>query len=633
MTDTSYDEELAAFKKEHNSGASQIPGQRASTDTSYEEELEQAKKDLAKPRTASSEKQRPPAVPLSEFKGQKLQFATPWKTYETGIPLNPGLARALAQVGSGTADWKQGGKQLINDITGKPVFENADRAAADEKRRFDDPLNRGFMGTVNNLIGKVGPALAIPASAPAALGSYGPLALGAASGALQGAVEPVATGESRGANIGIGAVAGSVIPGTKALLQRAAGMNDPYTNQLAREAVERGIKSFGAVDTAKPGFMTAIRHVAEAIPVAKGFIQKTQEKRDKEFTRAVSKVVGLDTDNLTSKALQDQHDALEKTIQNTWGSKDLVVTRDLRNTLADLRQKASTYEGDVSRPLLARIQNFEDRIVTKTGVDPQTGTRFRYDAVPGEVAHNFQEGWEKGYKDAGVDPHQVVPLFEKLRESVNSTFKSQLPQAEREALDTATTQYKASKAVMPAITKSTVGRGQREAGTVSPQDLSASVENWYGKNAGETPFGQLPQIGQQIMRDTSTKDRTLLSLLPAMGITGVAGGHMGYLANPGSTGIGLGIAGALSGIGSVTGLIGGALSSKGVREALMDNSMTLPSQGIRAIAAQGPLAWREQTQANEELGPLPEEPVETAPEPVPPQGPLNNTANLDVPWL
>lgn len=610
-----YEEELAAYDKEHGrGGASQIPGQPELT---YEQELEEYKRARTDPKLAAAvkaraeynaEKARPPATPLKDFEGQTLQLGP----FDTHIPLPAGTVRSLAQIGSGVADIPLGYKQLINDLHAKaglkPQFEGADQAEADAKRLTDDPLNRGFWGGANNILGKSTLGMLMPGAVPAAIMRAAPITapiLGGLTGALQGALEPVATGESRGANMAVGAGAGAAIPGLKYGLSKSAGHYDETMNPLAREAIDRGIRSFGLADTAKPGLMTAIRHVADALPVSKQYIDRLDAKRGTEFTRAVGRVIGLNTDTINGDQLLQHRKDLEGTLSSTLRGREVVLTPKTLRELEAIRQKSNRYEPAVSGPVNQRLDNLLDhtRVVVRT--DPKTGRQYRQTVVDADIAHNYQEGWANSFDATGSSNHQNIPLMDDMRKIVAGALDDQLPQAYK----TTNTQLDATKAIMPAAVKSTVGQAQRETGSISPQDLSASIANWYGKNATESPFGKLPQIGQQILRDTSTKDRTILSnsALPAFGILGGAGGSMGYIANPNITGFAKGAGAVLGGLYSTTGTLGAALSTPGVRRWAVSEAPGIGEAAARGAAVQGPLAWQEYELANQEFGPKPEE--------------------------
>lgn len=634
MADETYEEIVARHRKENGGGgASQIPNENE-----YANIVEKHRKAVAAEAAAPAPKEstRPPATPLADFEGQTLQFG-PW---DTGVPLPAGTVRSLAQIGSGLANWPLGYKQLINDLHAhaglKPQFEGIDRSTADEKRKLDDPLNRGFWGGANSFLGNMAPAMLAPASLPASMVRAAPSALpilGALTGAAQGAVAPVGTGESRTANTLIGSAGGAAIPGLKYGLQKAAGWHDPAQNALAREAIERGVKSFGLADTADPGFMTAIRHVANALPFSKGYIGKVADKREKEFTRAVGNVIGMNTDDLTSAAVNAHHKTLEDSLKSTWAAKPFVVTRQLENQLNALEAQANKYDRAVSGPITDRIQAFRDRIQTRVGVDPVSGLPYRQNVVPGDVAFNFQDGWRKAYGTVprNADEHQLNPLMRDLRKAVTDTFEGSLTPEEVQAARALDTQLQATKAILPATSKAEVGQAQREAGSMAPKDLSDRILNYYRNNQTDSPFGQLPQIGQQILRDTSTKDRTILanSALPALGILGGAGGSMGYISNPNAVGILPALAMGATGLISTTGAVGGALSSPGVSKWVLKDSPGIVEAAARAAAVQGPLAWRENTQAGETLGPLPDEPEEKEPYRVEVRGTRENMTPAD----
>ncbi len=143
------------------------------------------------------EAQKPERV--TDFKGN-LQFASPFGTLDTGIPLPQFLNKGLAQFGSGVADWGLG----LDQMRGK-----APQGAAEVKRATDAQLNEDWAGKGLHFAGKVAPALAVPGIG----GAAGMIGTGALAGGLSGLFEPTAQGESRGMNTAVGAGLGGILPG------------------------------------------------------------------------------------------------------------------------------------------------------------------------------------------------------------------------------------------------------------------------------------------------------------------------------------------------------------------------------------------------------------------------------------
>ena len=220
------------------------------------------------------------------------------------------------------------------------------------------------------------------------------------------------------------------------------------------------------------------------MPLFKGQIEKWDTARQNLFNKQVGDVIGLGDQPLTNATVGARHEELKKGIEDTWKSQPLIVTKTMKQQLDDLRASADKFAPNVAAAIRKRISSLEDRIVDKPGIDPVSGIQFNQKAIDGEVAHNLQEGWRLETRNAkDVDEHQVRPLLDDLRKIVTGTFESQLPQDQREALATANTQLGAAKAILPQTVKAETGLAQREIGEMSPNDLSQSIANYYGKNA------------------------------------------------------------------------------------------------------------------------------------------------------
>jgi hypothetical protein len=598
-------------------GASQIPGLTLADEAAAFNERRMKARAAG---TSLEAKARPPETPLSDFKGQTLQFATPWKTYDTGFELNPGTAKSLAQSGSGFQDMILGAKQLA----GRAGTKEQSEALADEKRKLDDPLNRGVMGTINNMIPKVMVGSLAPQSV---LGS--PVATGIGMGAAQGAIEPVATGESRMGNIAIGGAAGAFVPQAVKSANKIAQTSDPIMGPLAQEAARRGFP-MGLADTAEPGFATSFRNVGRYVPLFKQQIEKWDAKRQELFNRQIGDVIGLDGKPLTSTNVTARHDELKKAVEDTWKSQPLIVTRTMSQQLDALRAKADKFAPNVAAAIHSRIDSLEGRMTNRAGVDPVSGLPFTQRSIDGEVAHNLQDGWRlesRNTKD--VDQHQVQPLLQELRGIVTGTFESQLPQAQREALTTANTQLGAAKAIIPSTVKSETGQAQRTIDEMTPNDLSQSIAKYYGKDSKDSPYGQLGNIGQQIIKDTSTRNRSLLantgpvvgSLTGGAGAGALVGNTMGAISDPGVFNIGASLAAGLAGAGGIGGGIGSLMASPGFRKLMTEEPKTFGEDMARRMGksamVQGPLALQERYDTSRQLG--------TEKEPEPPRVDIRGT--------
>ena len=121
-----------------------------------------------------------------------------------------------------------------------------------------------------------------------------------------------------------------------------------------------------------------------------------------------------------------------------------------------------------------------------------------------------------------------------LRNDLIQHFNKNIDPKDAAALTEARGQWKAYKALDAGLRKSEAGIAQRSPGVVTPNDLSRGVSSTYS-NPARTPFGDLPQIGQQFLRDTTAQTggsprAFLQNNATTLGI-GALGG-LGWAANP-----------------------------------------------------------------------------------------------------
>lgn len=531
---------------------------------------------------------RPPAVKDSDFEGSTLQFGP----IDTGVKLPNAVAKGLAQVGSGIADYPL----RIRQIMGKATREDAD-----EKRRIDDPLNRGFAGTINNFAGKVLPALAIPATIGS--GAVAPLITGFGAGALQGALEPVATGESATKNMLMGAAFGSLIPGAKLGLQSMTNQFDPFLGPLARSAEQRGF-NFGTADTAdQTSLMRSVRNVGRYFPGSAQYINRVKDQNEDQFMREIARTIELPagTDRITKGTLRAQKGNIGQRIGDIWDNNELIVTPQLRTSLRNARVQAIREQTPETAAVVERqINNFNSKVRFRT--NPQTGQLERY--IPGNEAHALQSEWNKRFGRFSANPDDASTYIQDIRRSMNNTFHQGLPADEGARLLDANNKYRAIKSLEDPVAAAEVGKAQGQPGRITPQALSIAVDRGF-KGDVTTPFGDLPQIGQQFLRDTSTRNRDILA---NWGVPMAFGATSGLLASPTFSG---GVGGAGLGAATLGALVPTILSSPGMRRQIANAPSTYGGRAIGNImrkgAAAGPLAFSENMEADAVLGPVEEE--------------------------
>jgi hypothetical protein len=479
-------------------------------------------------------------IGTESFEGSKLQFGP----ITTPIPIPSSVGRGLAQLGSGFADVGLGSQQLLGLAT---------KADVDEKRRIDAPLTAGPVGSFNNLVGKVAPFTMMPYGvAPTALKGAGPLLEGALTGAAQGALEPVATGESRGANVALGAGAGSIFPAITGGLRRA-GRPDEKLSGLVAEAQREGIP-LSTADVTTNRLIKAFRSFADDLPFTGGTNEALRDRKQEAFNKAVGSRWGSEATKHTEDQRLVDKKKITDVMDRVWGNNNLPFTNatgnDLRTDFQAIRKEAEMFDDATKNTVNKHLDDFERQMMT----DPNG-----FGMMPGKVAKNYQTDWYDKFGNKGGGAGQADRLMMNARQKMLDRFNQSVTGKDADDLTRARSQYRAFKSALPALQKADAGVAQRQVGDVRPVDLSAAVMTGYKGAPGSSPFGDLPQIGQQFLRDTTPQ--TGGSMRAMVQNSALAGGALtgtGLLVDPITS---LTLGGATLGLNKM-------LNSPGFREAI-----------------------------------------------------------------
>lgn len=507
----------------------------------------------------------PPRVPDSDFEGSTLQFGP----IDTKIPLPNGVAKGLAQIGSGFADWGMGSAQLMG---------NATKEDAGAKRALDKPLNEGIMGTINSFAGKLAPTLTMPAGLlPNAMRGFAPVVEGLATGAVQGAFEPVAPGESRGANMAVASGAGALLPGAMALARRGAAP-EPSLAPLIASAEREGIP-LGVADTTRNKLVKAFRSVANDTPITGGSNQTIREEQQEAFNKAMGARWGSNATKHTPAVRDADKARIVKDLDEVWSKNELPYDANLFGTLQKMEADVTKLPEAEGKAVQKWIDDINNKVVVKPNGDLY---------LPGDVVNSMQKDIFKKF-GKGNDERSVVMM--QLRGELIDHFNQGVTGPEAAKLTAARGQYRAFKSVEDALKKSDLGVAGREMGDIRPTDASAGILRTYNRNPAGSPFGDLPRIGQQFLVDrTAQTGGSPKALIQNSAIgAGVLGG-VGVMSLP--------AAGALAG-----GFIAGnkALSSPAIRRAiqnpvvtraLLDNSNTAAAtrEALQSMVRRAPAA-------------------------------------------
>lgn len=439
---------------------------------------------LFKKQTSAPAKPRapiePPRVNPDQFKGSTLQVGP----LDTKIPLPASVAMGLAQIGSGIMDPVLGYKQ---------IFGNATRADADEKKKLDDPLNRGFAGTLNNIVGKALPFTAVPFGVLNYARGAGPILEGALTGASQGALDPVGTGESRARNMAVGAAAGAAAPTAMAVVRGTNRPADAQVERLIQSADREGIP-LGLADTTQNKLVRAFKSIADDMPGTAGGNAAQREAQQEAFNRAMGSRWGSPVAKHTPSEVTAARQRMGQEFQDIWSNNNLPYNADLFQRLRAAEARTQFLPENEARRMQNYIQDLENRVQADA-----KGNLF----ISGEAAHNFQSMLGAKAPKDGALRNEMGDLRRDILDVFNQSVAG-TPYADR--LQRVQQQYRAFKTVEPLIRKAEAGMSGRVEGDIPASLVPGAVMKGYPTgNVTDTPFGDLPQIGGRFLADRTER--------------------------------------------------------------------------------------------------------------------------------
>ena len=440
---------------------------------------------VSSPRSVPKEATQEEAPPV-DMSGGTLDFATPFGTVKTPIPLPASIAKGFAQVGSGIADYDLGFRQLIG---------KASKQDAADKRRLDKPLTEGVVGTLNQFMGKALPTMLIPYGWASKAGSVaGPLIENVAGNVAVGALEPVAPGESRAMNMGVAGAAGAIPSGLTALARRSVQLEDDAARLAASAQNKWGIP-LSPADVTENRLVKAFRSVADDSMIPGVSSRGLREEQQQAFNRAMGSAWGSKATKHTPDVRAADKDRIVKALNNAWDNNNLPYDANMFGALRQLEANAEKFPGQTRDTILRHIEDLESRVIA----DP-SGNLY----IPGPVANEFQKDLFKNFGNKGR-PDALDNQMMDLRGTILNHFNSNLTGAEAKALNEARGQYRAFKAMEPTLQKGDVGTRGRFEGDIDPLLVSEAVRSNYKSNPAGSPFGDLPQIGQRFLVDRTAQ--------------------------------------------------------------------------------------------------------------------------------
>lgn len=440
--------------------------------------------------------------------GGSLQIAG----FDTGIPLSQGTTRGLAGFGKALVDTGRGLKQAGTDAARYFVEEGlgmeapglraslaSQQADIDAARERDAPLMQTGAGLGGNVAGYattlLGPGAGLRGTQAARALLPQTIAGNAAQGAALGALQPVESGDSRAGNAGLGGLFGAggatVAKAVGALGTRAAEAVPEHVRAIYEAAKARGIELTPA-QLSDSRFMRWAQSMLRSVPFTGSQARYANQVGD--FTRAVSKEIGEDTDRITPEVYAAAKGRIGGEFNRLTARNDLVVDTGLAGKLAAIQREASQYGGQETQQAVGSA--------LKRLFDQAQGS-----AIPGRVYQSIDSQLGNLTKQGGEKAHYLGQIRTALREGMDASVSP----GDQAAWQAARGQYRDLKTIRDLVAKSEDGR-------ISPAALSGRIT---ANNAGKESqaagrrggLGELARIGQRMKEPPSsgTAERGLVS--------------------------------------------------------------------------------------------------------------------------
>lgn len=380
------------------------------------------------------------------------------------------------------------GKALSDIVAGsKQLAGFGDQNEINETKRRDAPLTDTWAGFAGNLAGNVA-AFAPTAMIPGANTLTGAGVIGAATGALQ----PVAEGESRGGNMGLGAVGGmgGQLVGQAAgrLLRPVRAQLSPQAAQLAQQAQARGIP-LDAADLTGSKPLKVMRDVMSNLPLTADRQAAAQAAKQGAFNRAVTNTFGASEESVTPQVLQGARNRIGQEFTDLSARNTLQASNGLVQELANIEAQAHrSMTPDVARVVTNHIDDVLSRV--EPG-DVINGQAYRaLDSELGRVTRTTSNGDIR---------HGVGLVREALRDAMDQSISA----ADRTAWQQARRQYANLMTVAPLAARS-------ETGDVSGRTLLAAALRQRKSAAfnGGGDLGELGRIGRAFVAEQTPNSGT-----------------------------------------------------------------------------------------------------------------------------
>ena len=421
------------------------------------------------------------------------------------------LDKVAAGFGKSIYDTGRGIKQIFGGYTPEEV---------EEQRRLDAPLMDTGAGVVGNVIG-AGAQLAIPggqasllAKAPQAVAKVAPYALAGAQAAGFAGLQPVGVGETRLGNAAEGGAWGvggqAVGAGVGRLAKGGSDKLSPMAHDLYMKAKAAGIDVMPH-QLSDARVIKWLASVTKDIPFT-GAASANKRQVD-QFTRAFSKTIGQNTDEISPSVLDDASSVISKLYDDAYDGVQVTV------------------DGQAGAAYQKLVKSLEPRLTADQ--------KRQFGALAEEVGENINNGRIDGkvYQELrkelkaiqSENPNAYGNAVKELQAIIDSTAKRSLP-PERVAMhQRADRLYRNKKVADKALSRAdTMDVKTATEGKVNPATLRSATG---GKYKPTEEMDTLARIGQMI-KDPAPQSGTMPRQL--VGGALLAGG--GAVAPPGVLG-------------------------------------------------------------------------------------------------
>ncbi|MDE3023494.1 MAG: lytic transglycosylase domain-containing protein, partial [Pseudomonadota bacterium] len=418
----------------------------------------------------------------------------------------------MAGVGKGVVDTGIGAKEL--GLTGAAWLENkfpgitqwsqtelglpsAESALkkteqqVDEEKVLDQPLMGTKAGMGGDIVGNLATTL-LPLGAASEGGSLAAKALlnpvtykaAITTGALQGALQPTGTQDSRMENTVTGGLLGA---GSNFALNTLGHFAQPVQNiisnahQKAVEVLKNAGIPLDAAQLSGSTFLKKLRSYLPDNPITAGAQSQFTDKQQTGFNRAVLNIVGENANHATPDVMGRAQNRINNVFKDVLSRNNIKIHDQTVNQIGDIQEAANL---DEKKP----INNLANRIVN---VMDEKGE------IPGQTAYTIKKDLDRY---ASSSDTTLAYHARQLRSTLMNAIKESLPEQDKNAFDTARSQFSILKNVEGSIDN--MGNGN-----ISPSRLANILSQ--KRNRPASIYGKGSVLNQKMI-DLAQSGKMLL---------------------------------------------------------------------------------------------------------------------------